>query len=85
MMTVAEYSGILEKIESIGRENRLESQALRAELASTRESLKGCQARCWVEAGARKQLSAYLAMFLVSAFGCTLAFVLNTYGCHLGR
>jgi hypothetical protein len=84
-LTMAEYSGILAKLEAIGREGREESKALRLELAATRESLARCQSRCWVEASGRKQVTGYLATFLTAAFGCTLAFVLNIYGCHLGR
>jgi O-succinylbenzoate synthase len=85
VLTVAEYTGILNKLEAIGREARGEISALRVELAKTRESLASCQSRCWVEASGRKQITGYAATFLTAAFGCTLAFVLNTYGCHLGR
>jgi hypothetical protein len=85
MLTVAEYKGILDKLDNIGREGRLEVAALRGELAATREALARCQSRCWVEASGRKQLTGYAATFLVAAFGTTLAWVLNNHGCNVGR
>jgi hypothetical protein len=76
-MTASEYAAVLTKIDAVGLENRADIRALTRELFLTRESLAGCQARCWVQASARAQWKGFAANFLAAAFGATVAFALN--------
>jgi hypothetical protein len=73
----SEYAAVLARIDAVGAENRADIRALTKELSLTRESIAGCQARCWVRASNRAQLKGFVANFLAAAFGATVAFALN--------
>lgn len=76
-LTAVEYATVLARIDAVGIENRADIRTLTEELFLTRESLAGCQARCWSRALSRTRLKGFVANFLVAAFGATVAFVLN--------
>ena len=76
-MTASEYTAVLTRIDAIGVENRADIRNLTKELFLTRESVAGCQARCWVQASSRARFKGFLANFFVAAFGATVAFALN--------
>jgi hypothetical protein len=85
-LTVAEYTGILDRIDAIGAEHRQSSaelfEALREtnkSLALTRESQASCQARCWVRAESDRASVSVRAMVApwVSALAACAALLLS--------